>query len=70
MITSEIRVDGMFCEACVASVERVLTRIDGVEAVSVSLLHHKATITYDGECVDLTRIREAILNAGFEVPKN
>lgn len=70
MITSEIRVEGMVCEACVASVERVLTRLDGVDSVSVSLPHHKATITYDGECVDLTSIREAVLNAGFEVPNN
>ena len=38
-----LSVTGMTCSACVASVERVLSKVDGVVSVSVNLPLEKAT---------------------------
>ena len=42
-----LSVTGMSCAACVASVERVLSGVDGVASVSVNLPLEKAIITLD-----------------------
>ena len=47
-----LSVTGMTCAACVASVERVLSGVDGVKNVSVNLPLEKAIITLDAAVLD------------------
>lgn len=67
METVTIKVKGMTCMGCVASVKRVLQAIDGVKAVEVSLQEAKATLQYDGALTGPDRFKSAVEEAGYEV---
>jgi len=62
-----IRVTGMTCASCVASVESIVSNIDGIESVRVNLPLEKATIKWaEGANEDLGAIKTAISNGGFD----
>ncbi len=61
-----IRIKGMTCEGCVASVKRVLQGIEGVATVDVSLDPPQAKVEYTEGRVDAAQLREAIEDAGYE----
>jgi copper chaperone len=69
METIKIGIKGMTCGGCVASVKRVLTQLDGVQKVDVSLEQQQATVEYTPGRVDPARLRSAIEGAGFEVAR-
>ena len=62
-----IKVNGMTCTGCVASVERVLQALDGVGKVAVSLERAQATVEFDEARVKLTDLHAAIEDAGYDV---
>lgn len=57
----------MTCAACVASVENVLSKVEGVQHVSVNLPLEKAIITIDGQSDEAQKDRciSAVVQAGF-----
>ena len=59
-----VKINGMSCQHCVASVTKAIEDVSGVSQVSVDL--NKGEATYDGE-VDQLVIKEAITKIGFEV---
>ena len=60
----EIKIDGMHCEHCAASVEKALSSLEGVKKVKVKL--QKGIAKLDGEVSD-EEIRSAVAEAGFTV---
>ena len=65
-----LRVKGMTCGACVASVENMVSKVDGVAQVSVNLPLEKATIIAQSaiRLQDLkTTVIAAIERGGFAV---
>lgn len=66
METKVVKITGMTCMGCVASVKKVLTAIDGVQKVDVSLEQAQATIGYDAARVSPERFKTAIEDAGYE----
>jgi copper chaperone len=66
METTVVKITGMTCNGCVASVKKVLTAIDGVQNVDVSLEQAQATIGYDAARARPAQFRTAIEDAGFE----
>jgi copper chaperone len=66
METTVMKITGMTCTGCVASVKKVLTAIDGVQTVDVSLEKAQATIGYDTTRVKPAQFKTAIEDAGFE----
>ena len=62
-----MKVKGMTCGGCVASVQRVLRGVDGVDKVDVSLERGEATVQYAAERVQVSALRAAIEDAGFDV---
>ena len=60
----EIKIDGMHCEHCAASVEKALSSLEGVKKVRVKL--QKGIAKLDGEVSD-EAIRSAVAEAGFTV---
>ena len=66
METTTIKVTGMTCAGCVASVERVLRALDGVGNVSVSLKEGEATVEFEGSRVRREELRAAIEDAGYD----
>lgn len=57
----------MSCAACSASVERVLSRKEGVESAQVSLAAEEATIVYDEEKVSFEELQNIVKRAGFQL---
>lgn len=62
-----LKIGGMTCEGCVIAVELALSRIDGVDAVEVSLKQREASVIYDPARVDHAKLREALGAAGYLV---
>lgn len=63
---SSIKVKGMSCQHCVASVTKALDAIDGISNVKVDLAAGQADYTEE-KPVDLATIKQAIKQIGFEV---
>jgi len=66
METVTFKVTGMTCMGCVSSVKRVLTGLDGVKTVDVSLDQAQAIVQYDGGKATPAQLKAAIEDAGFE----
>ncbi|MGG7054169.1 heavy-metal-associated domain-containing protein [Nitrosomonas sp. ANs5] len=69
MSTSVIPVKGMSCMGCVNSIKSVLEKIPGVTSVEVSLDQAQATIHHEPSLSGHNIFRQAIEEAGFEVPE-
>ncbi|HEV2977627.1 MAG TPA: heavy-metal-associated domain-containing protein [Casimicrobiaceae bacterium] len=67
METVTLKVNGMNCGGCVASVTRVLRILPGVGEVVVALETGTARIAYDPQRAGLPVIKRAIEDAGYEV---
>ena len=67
METTTLKIEGMTCGGCVASVERVLKALDGVDRVEVSLADARATVAYDRERVSEKDLKAAVEDAGYDV---
>lgn len=67
-IEKVIYIDGMSCNHCKMSVEKVLSSIDGIVKVDVSLENKKAVVEINSKVEDNVII-EAIDEAGFKVKK-
>lgn len=59
-----LRVDGMHCAGCVASVERALGKVSGVESAMVSLAGGSALVK--GAHLDAEKLSRSVRDAGFE----
>jgi len=66
MNTKTITIEGMQCNHCKMTVEKVLGALDGVKKVEVSLENKTATIESSKEVED-GKIKEVIEEAGFIV---
>src|SRR5579875_2930983 len=61
-------VEGMTCTSCVRHVERALSRIPGVQAVTVNLANETARVRFDPAQASLSNLAAAIAAAGYRVP--
>ena len=64
--TATIRVEGMHCNMCSASVVKALKATAGVEKVEVSSEKGEAVIQYDDQKVTEAKLREVINGTGFK----
>jgi len=62
-----IHVSGMTCTTCAATVEKALADTKGVEQASVNFASEKASIDYDPEKVDFSKIRDAVTGSGYGI---
>ncbi|MHA1653664.1 MAG: heavy metal translocating P-type ATPase [Candidatus Thorarchaeota archaeon] len=60
-----LRIEGMHCASCVASIEKSLLSKDGVIRATVSLLDGKAVVEYDPRRVDRSQLEEAVEVTGY-----
>lgn len=67
METTTLKIDGMTCGGCVASVSRVLRAMPGVSDAAVSLEAGQATVTFDAAVTNVPAMREAVEDAGYDV---
>jgi len=64
--TVTIRVEGMHCGGCAASIEKKLKATEGVEEVRVSYEKKEAWIKFDDQKVSEAKLREVINSTGFK----
>jgi Cu+-exporting ATPase len=62
-----VPITGMTCANCVATVERNLKKLDGVESATVNLASERATLEYDPERLTQDSIIARIRKAGYDV---
>jgi Cu+-exporting ATPase len=60
-------IKGMTCANCVATIERNLKKIDGVEETAVNLSSERATVGYDQGKASLNDLVERVRRAGYDV---
>jgi Cu+-exporting ATPase len=60
-----LKIEGMHCASCVASIEKSLLNEEGVISATVSLLDEKAVVEYDSTVVDRSRLEKAIESTGY-----
>ncbi len=65
--TISLPIEGMTCASCVGRVEAALSRVDGVDRVSVNLATERADIRAAGP-VDRMALVRAVEKVGYEVP--
>lgn len=61
-----VPVEGMSCNACVASVKKKLKSMDGIEKVEVSLEHRQVTFAYEADEVTPAQVQQAINEIGYK----
>lgn len=61
-----IKIGGMTCANCVATVEKALRKLDGVGATNVNLGSEKAYVTYNPNLISIASMRSAIEGAGYQ----
>lgn len=62
-----IDVNGMTCMHCHKTVTDAISGVNGVESVDVSLEDNNATVDFDAEVTNLDAIKQAVVDAGYEV---
>jgi copper chaperone len=67
METVTLKVEGMTCGGCVASVTRVLKATPGVDDAVVRLDARSATVTFDPARTSVPALKSAIEDAGYAV---
>ena len=65
--TTTIKVEGMKCGKCSASVSKALKATEGVEDVTVNHEKGEAVIKYDDQKLTEAKLREVINGTGFKV---
>ena len=61
----DFAIEGMTCASCVARIERRLSKLEGVRAVSVNLATERATVAYDPARVKVAQLISAVEAAGY-----
>ena len=67
METVTLKVEGMTCGGCVASVTRVLKATPGVGDAVVRLDTRSATVTFDPVRTSVRALKSAVEDAGYAV---
>jgi len=65
-----IRIEGMHCASCVATIEKSLLSQDGVIRASVSLLDEKAVVEYDTDKVNRTILEKVVESSGYRAKRS
>lgn len=67
VVEATINISGMHCDNCVASVEKGINGLEGIEALTVSLKDSNAVVEFDASKTDLTAIKKAIEKRGYAI---
>ncbi|HDQ08348.1 MAG TPA: copper-translocating P-type ATPase [Methanoculleus sp.] len=62
-----LKIAGMHCATCVATVEKALLALKGVREATVNLNTEKAVVVYDPDAVTMAEMEDAVAGAGFGV---
>lgn len=66
-VSITIPIKGMSCQHCIRSIERGLSKVNGVLSVKADLLRKVAEISFDDALITEREIKNKIRELGFEV---
>lgn len=66
-IEKSFSIQGMHCDMCVASIEKGVKKLEGIEFVSARLSDSSAVVRFDESSVNSADIQEAIEKRGYHV---
>lgn len=58
-------VTGMTCSACSSRIEKVLSKMEGIDSITVNLLKNNMSVTFDEKVLDTNRIISRVENLGY-----
>jgi Cu+-exporting ATPase len=64
----EVPIEGMTCQHCVATVQRALAQVPGVQSATVDLARGRAEVSLDPTRADREQLKRAVEGAGYTVP--
>jgi copper chaperone len=67
VVEATVNISGMHCNNCVASVEKGVGELAGVESVAVSLNDSNAIVQFDTSKTDIKAIQKAIEKRGYSI---
>jgi copper chaperone len=67
MEKTAIKVEGMSCEHCVASITKAVEALPGIASVAVSLADKSVAVEYDSSKITLDKIKGEIEEQGYDV---
>ena len=67
---ANIKVTGMTCSTCAATIEKGLAELPGVEQARVNFASEKASVEFDPERVNLAKIQDTISGLGYRAATN
>jgi len=62
-----LKIAGMTCASCAATVEKALSSLAGVESASVNIATEKARVKYDPGLVSILDLRQAVIDIGYDL---
>ncbi|MFM8658955.1 MAG: heavy metal translocating P-type ATPase [Candidatus Nitrosotenuis sp.] len=62
-----LKIGGMHCAGCVNSIQYFVSKLDGVQKCEVNLATQKASLEFDPNIVELSKIEDAVSHAGYSV---
>jgi P-type Cu+ transporter len=62
-------ITGMTCANCAMNIERNVSKLDGIESVSVNFASEQATVQFDPKATQLQGILSKIHTIGFSIPR-
>ncbi len=64
------RIEGMHCASCATIIDKKLTKLDGVDSVSVNFATEKAVIEFDPEKVTVEKMNTELQQLGYSIANN
>jgi Cu2+-exporting ATPase len=67
IIFGQFPVTGMSCASCAANIEKKLSRVEGVEKVSVNLASEVVSVEYDPSVITPSGLKENVISIGYDL---
>lgn len=61
----QLKIGGMSCSFCVASITKAMRRMDGVRHVGVNLAHEEALIEYEPGKIAPAQLTQTLIDLGY-----
>ena len=62
-----LKISGMRCASCAATIEKALRKLDGVKSANVNFATEHARVEYDPSIISIFDLRKAVQDVGYEV---
>ncbi|WP_297712284.1 heavy metal translocating P-type ATPase [Clostridium sp.] len=69
-MTNKFKINGMTCSACANRIEKVVSKMEGVEEANVNFATETLTVNYDDKIITQEDIEQKVEKIGFKIQKN